>query len=66
MLPAQGRPQPLLEKLDLFEADKGGYKLYRIPGIVITKRGSLLAYCEARRTGNAETGEQEEGDDVGR
>ena len=42
--------QPFLEKITLFEADKGGYKLYRIPGIVVTKRGTVLAYCEARKS----------------
>lgn len=47
---AQSHQPPLLEKLDLFEADKGGYKLYRIPGIVVTKKGTVLAYCEARKT----------------
>lgn len=41
---------PLLEKLTLFEADKGGYQLYRIPGIVVTSRGTVLAYCEARKS----------------
>lgn len=39
---------PLLEKSDLFRAGEGGYTLYRIPGIIVTKRGTLLAYCEAR------------------
>jgi len=38
----------------LFEGDSGGYKLYRIPGIVVTKRGTILAYTEARRTGNGD------------
>ena len=41
--------EPRLEKADLFEAGKGGHKLYRIPGIVVTARGSVLAYCEARK-----------------
>ena len=41
--------EPTLEKSDLFEAGKAGYKLYRIPGIVVTAKGSLLAYCEARK-----------------
>jgi sialidase-1 len=43
-----------LEKLDLFEANVGGYALYRIPGIIVTERGSVLAYCEARRTGQSD------------
>ena len=38
-----------LEKTDLFEADTGGYAIYRIPGIVATPGGALLAYCEARK-----------------
>src|SRR5712691_3917248 len=40
--------EPAVAKIDLFTAAEGGYKLYRIPGIVVTKRGTVLAYCEAR------------------
>ncbi len=36
-------------RLDLFTAGTHGFALYRIPGIVITSKGTLLAYCEARR-----------------
>ena len=42
--------EPKLDKFDLFTANQGGYPLYRIPGIVITAKGSLVAYCEARRS----------------
>jgi sialidase-1 len=38
------------EKTDLFRAGGGGYRLYRIPGVVVTKGGTVLAYCEARKT----------------
>jgi sialidase-1 len=34
----------------LFEGGTGGYNIYRIPGIVVTKKGTVLAYTEARRT----------------
>lgn len=37
------------EFVDLFEAGQGGYALYRIPGLVVTRAGSVLAYAEARR-----------------
>src|SRR6185503_5313639 len=35
---------------DLFKSGEGAYAIYRIPGLVITKKGTLLAYCEARRS----------------
>ncbi len=38
------------EKIDLWRADTAGYKIYRIPGVVVTKAGTVLAYCEARKT----------------
>jgi len=42
--------KPFIEKINIFEANTGGYALYRIPGIVITTKGTLLAYCEARQS----------------
>ena len=42
--------EPILKKSDLFEAGTGGYALYRIPGIVVTPKGTVLAYAEARKT----------------
>jgi sialidase-1 len=48
--------EPLLEKRDLFEANTGGYALYRIPGLVATKKGTLLAYCEARKNSRSDWG----------
>jgi sialidase-1 len=38
------------DRQDLFIAGEGGYAIYRIPGLVVTVKGSLLAYCEARKT----------------
>jgi len=51
---ATASAEALLEKVNVFESNQGGYALYRIPGIVVTKRGTLLAYCEARRTGKSD------------
>jgi len=48
--------QQLLEKIDLFEAGKDDYAMYRIPGIVVTAKGTVLAYCEARKTGGSDWG----------
>ena len=41
---------PNIDKTDLFSTGKDGYALYRIPGLVTTSKGTLLAYCEARKT----------------
>jgi sialidase-1 len=41
--------EPFVEKIDLFKSGDGGYNLYHIPGIVVTKSGAVLAWCEARR-----------------
>ena len=51
--------EPAVEKIVLFEEDKGGFRLYRIPGIVVTVRGTVLAYCEARKYSVADRGEIE-------
>jgi sialidase-1 len=42
---------PFIEKQDLFVVgDDPAYKRYHIPGIVVTARGTVLAWCEARKT----------------
>src|SRR4051812_31789656 len=48
--------QPLLEKIDLFEAGNDGYAMFRIPGIVVTAKGTVLAYCEARLNSGSDWG----------
>src|SRR5689334_6256420 len=47
---------PMLEKTDLFIAGGLEYAVFRIPGIVATTKGTLLAYCEGRRSGAADWG----------
>src|SRR5438034_9328662 len=42
--------EPLLQKSEVFEGGKDGYAFYRIPGLVVTSKGTVLAYCEARRS----------------
>jgi sialidase-1 len=48
--------QPVLEKTVLFERGKGEYLFYRIPGIVVTRSGAILAYAEARRSDRSDWG----------
>ena len=51
--------EPFLEKNDVFPFDMNGIKSYRIPGMVVTQKGTVLAYCEARRNNSSDWGEIE-------
>src|SRR3954451_22712777 len=33
-------------QVPVFEAGKGGYHTYRIPSVIVTPKGTLLAFCE--------------------
>jgi sialidase-1 len=42
--------EPFLAKHDLFTVgDDPAYNIYHIPGIVVTAKGTVLAWCEARK-----------------
>ncbi|MHB1293864.1 MAG: sialidase family protein [Anaerolineae bacterium] len=45
-----------LQSTMLFRAGEGGYTIYRIPALVVSTRGTLLAFCEARRNDAADWG----------
>ncbi len=51
--------QPFLESVDVFTSGQNGVALYRIPGVVTTTKGTVLAYCEARKSTKADWGEIE-------
>jgi sialidase-1 len=51
--------EPAFEKADVFPAGMNGIALYRIPGMVVTPRGTVLAYCEARKDSKSDWGEIE-------
>lgn len=45
------------EKIVVFQSGEGGYHTYRIPALIVTKKGTLLAFCEGRKNGGGDTGE---------
>jgi sialidase-1 len=53
LLALGGKPAPaaeaFLEQQDLFRTGEGGYQLFHIPGLAVTAKGTVLAWCEARR-----------------
>ncbi|MBL9212975.1 MAG: exo-alpha-sialidase, partial [Opitutaceae bacterium] len=50
---------PLLEKVHLFEEKTDGFVSYRIPGLVVTAKGTVLVFCEARKYSGLDWGEIE-------
>ncbi len=48
---------PSAESVDVFEAGQDGYHTFRIPSIIRTADGHLLALCEGRKAGRSDTGD---------
>src|SRR5215475_3854536 len=46
-----------LPQTDVYRAGEGGYHSYRIPAMIATKKGTLLAFCEGRRNSAADSGD---------
>lgn len=43
-------------KVPVFRAGTDGYHTYRIPSLLVTKAGTVLAFCEARKGGQGDAG----------
>src|SRR5689334_24449811 len=41
----------------VFVAGQGGYHTYRIPSLIVTGRGTVLAFCEGRKGGSGDAGD---------
>jgi len=46
-----------LTQTDLFVQGEGGYHTYRIPALLVTQKGTLLAFCEGRKNSRSDTGD---------
>jgi sialidase-1 len=46
-----------LVETDVFNAGAEGYHTFRIPALIATKNGTLLAICEGRKTGRGDHGD---------
>ena len=43
-------------QIDVFIGGQDGYHTYRIPALAVTKKGSLLAFCEGRKSHSGDCG----------
>lgn len=46
-----------LRKTVVFQAGGDGYHSFRIPALCVTRRGTVLAFCEGRRNSRSDTGD---------
>jgi sialidase-1 len=47
---------PAVEQVDVFVSGQDGYHTYRIPSVIRAKDGTLLAFCEGRKSGGGDSG----------
>ncbi|MEJ2705129.1 MAG: sialidase family protein [Sedimentisphaerales bacterium] len=52
---AGGKQEPL--KTIVYESGTQGYHTYRIPALVVTPAGTLMAFCEGRKTSRSDHGD---------
>ncbi len=54
VLPAAAGP---VDSTDIFVSGEGGWHTYRIPSLILTPKGALLAFCEGRKTSHRDSGD---------
>jgi len=54
---AESMTKENLRQMNLWESGEDGYHTYRIPALVQTNSGTLLAFCEGRRNSRSDSGD---------
>jgi sialidase-1 len=59
-----GSPEPKasaapadFQQIEVFRSGEGGYHTYRIPALIETRKGTLLAFCEGRKNSDSDRGD---------
>ena len=45
-----------LVQAPVYTSGEGGYDTYRIPAVIVTLQGTVLAFCEGRKSGSSDSG----------
>src|SRR5687768_6498388 len=54
---AAADPPPAPQEAVVFAAGDEGYHTFRIPAVIASRKGTLLAFCEGRRNGRGDSGD---------
>jgi len=46
-----------IEQVDVYISGQDGYHTYRIPSVIVTPKGTVLAFCEGRKHGRSDSGD---------
>jgi len=46
-----------IEQVDVYISGQHGYHTYRIPSVIVTPKGTVLAFCEGRKHSRSDTGD---------
>lgn len=49
--------KPIFEQSDLYVSGQDGYHTFRIPSLIVTGKGTILAFCEGRTNSRSDTGD---------
>jgi len=57
VLPDQSASSQQPQQISAFISGTNGYHTYRIPSLLVTENGTLLAFCEGRKKGRGDSGD---------
>ena len=57
LAPTQALPIEGPARVSVFEAGKEGYHTFRIPSLIVTPKGTVIAVCEGRKNGRGDSGD---------
>jgi sialidase-1 len=46
-----------IKQVDIFQSGTDGYHTYRIPAVVLSNKGTVLAFCEGRKSSSSDEGD---------